>query len=399
MSDLYQQSLELHENNKGKLSVESKVALLNWKDLSLAYTPGVAEPCRKIFENPENLYRYTIKANTIAVITDGSAVLGLGNIGAEAGLPVMEGKCLLFKKFAGINAFPLCIKTQNPDEFVEVVKNIAPVFGGINLEDIAAPHCFIIEERLKKELNIPVFHDDQHGTAVVILAAMINAAKLTGYEKEKMKIVISGAGAAGIASAKLLLGYGYRNIIVCDRQGALESSRNDLEKNPYKKELAQLTNPLQEKGTLHEVIQGAHVFIGVSVPGILNGKTVKTMAKNPVIFAMANPVPEIMPDEAKAAGAFIVGTGRSDFPNQVNNVLAFPGIFRGVMNLRATHVTEPMKIAAAESLARFVALPSPEKIIPGVFEPGVAETVAESIMQCANSVSCNALHQTPVSSI
>lgn len=380
--DVYQKSLQLHEQNHGKLSIVSKVPVDNREDLTLAYTPGVAEPCRKIAAVPEDVYKYTIKTNTVAVITDGSAVLGLGNIGPEAGLPVMEGKCLLFKRFANIDAFPICIGTQDVDEFVNVVKNITASFGGINLEDIAAPRCFEIEEKLKQVVGIPVFHDDQHGTAIVVLAGVINALKVIGVTFEEAKIVISGAGAAGHACTQLLLKYGAKNIIVCDRQGAIEESRVDLREMPSKLELARQTNPQKEKGTLAQIIKGANVFIGVSAPGLLTADMVKTMAPKAIVFAMANPLPEIMPEEAKAGGAFIVGTGRSDFPNQINNVLAFPGIFRGVLDVRAKNVTEQMKLAAAEALARLVENPTPEKIIPGVFEDNVAGAVAEAVKKC-----------------
>lgn len=386
--DVYGNSLELHEKNRGKLEVNAKVPVETRADLTLAYTPGVAEPCRRIAKNPEDVYRYTIKGNSVAVVTDGSAVLGLGNIGPAAGLPVMEGKCLLFKKFAGIDAYPICVGTQNTDEFVNVVKNICAGFGGINLEDISAPRCFEIEDRLKKIAGIPVFHDDQHGTAIVVLAGVINGLKVTGVPLSEAKIVISGAGAAGTACTRLLLRYGAKNIIVCDKLGAVSQARDDIAReivdNPHKVELAKITNPDKETGTLAEVIKGANVFIGVSAPGILTGGMVKTMAPKSIVFAMANPLPEIMPDEAKSGGAYIVGTGRSDFPNQINNVLAFPGIFRGVLDARAPQITEEMKVAAAEALAGLVKNPVPDKIIPGVFEDKVAESVAEAVIKCAN---------------
>jgi len=385
--DVYQHSLELHEKNSGKIEVCSKVPLNGRSDLTLVYTPGVAEPCRRIAKNRDDVYRYTLKKRTVAVVTDGSAVLGLGNIGASAGIPVMEGKCLLFKRFADIDAFPICVETQNVDEFVNVVKNICPVFGGINLEDIAAPRCFEIEERLKKIAGIPVFHDDQHGTAIVVLAGLINALKIIGLPFKSAKIVISGAGAAGMACTKLLLRYGATNVIVCDRKGAISTDREDIRseivENPHKVELAKLTNPNKDAGTLAEVIKGANVFIGVSAPGLLTRDMVKTMAKDAIVFAMANPMPEIMPDEAVKGGACIIGTGRSDFPNQINNVLAFPGIFRGVLDARAPQITEEMKLAAAEALAGLVKKPSPAKIIPGVFEDDVAAVVAKSIISCA----------------
>lgn len=380
--DVYQQSLELHEKYRGKLEVRSKVPLANREDLSLAYTPGVAEPCRRIAENPDDLYRYTMKSNTVAVISDGSAVLGLGNIGAGAGLPVMEGKCLLFKQFGGVDAFPLCVETQDVEEFIGVVKKIAVNFGGINLEDISAPRCFEIEERLKRELPIPVFHDDQHGTAIVVLAAAINALKLAGKRLEDIKIVMSGSGAAGIATAKLLLSYGAKNLILCDRKGAIYKHRGDLDGHAPKYQIATMSNPNEEKGQLAEVIRGADMFIGVSTSGLLSEAMVRSMASRAVVFGMANPTPEIMPDLALKAGAFIVGTGRSDFPNQINNVLAFPGIFRGVLDVRAPQITEAMKVAAAEALAGLVADPDIEKIIPGVFDPGVADAVAAAVKKC-----------------
>ncbi len=397
--DVYQQSLELHEKNHGKLAVQSKVPLANREDLSLAYTPGVAEPCRKIAQNPDDVYKYTMKSNTVAVITDGSAVLGLGNIGAAAGLPVMEGKCLLFKQFGGVDAFPICIKTQDVDEIVNIVKNIAVGFGGINLEDISAPRCFEIEERLKKELDIPVFHDDQHGTAIVVLAGVINAIKLAGKKLSDMKIVMSGSGAAGIATAKLLLNYGAKNLILCDRTGAIYKTRGDLD-GPASSAMARhlssghapkyliaiMSNPNEEKGPLDDIIKGADMFIGVSSGGLLTADMVKTMAPKAIVFGMANPTPEIMPDVAHAAGAFIVGTGRSDFPNQINNVLAFPGIFRGVLDVRAPQITEEMKLAAAEALAALVKNPTVDKIVPGVFDPGVADAVAEAVKKCAAKV-------------
>jgi malate dehydrogenase (oxaloacetate-decarboxylating) len=384
--DVYERSLELHESKRGKLEIAAKVPLTSRADLTLAYTPGVAEPCRKIAANPEDVYKYTIKGNCVAVITDGSAVLGLGNIGAAAGLPVMEGKCLLFKKFGGIDAFPVCVNTQDPDEFVNVVKNISGVFGGINLEDISAPRCFEIEDKLKKILDIPVFHDDQHGTAIVVLAGVINSLGLTGVNIADAKIVISGAGAAGTACTKLLLRHGAKNVIVCDRKGVIEEERGDIQsdtpENIHKMHLAKLTNPKKETGSLESAMKNANVFIGVSAPGLVTAGMVKTMANKSVVFAMANPMPEIMPDEAKAGGAYIVGTGRSDFPNQINNVLAFPGIFRGVLDARLPQITENMKIAAAVALANLVSDPTPEKIIPGVFEDNTADTVASAVKAC-----------------
>lgn len=385
MNDVYQKSLELHEKFHGKLAVQSKVPMSNREDLGLAYTPGVAEPCRKIAQNPDDVYRYTMKSNTVAVVSDGSAVLGLGNIGAAAGLPVMEGKCLLFKQFGGVDAFPICIQSQDVEEIIGVVKNIAVNFGGINLEDISAPRCFEIEERLKKELNIPVFHDDQHGTAIVVLAGVINSLKLAGKNFGEVKVVMSGSGAAGVATAKLLLGYGVRNVILCDRTGAIYKGRADLPENASKLQLAEITNPNLEKGALGDVIKGADIFIGVSSAGLLKPEMVKSMAPKAIVFSMANPTPEIMPDEAHEAGAFIVGTGRSDFPNQINNVLAFPGIFRGVLDVRAPQITEKMKVAAAEALAALVPEPRVDKIIPGVFDPGVADAVAAAVKKCAQN--------------
>jgi len=381
--DVYQRSLELHKTNHGKIALVSKVPVESREDLTLAYTPGVAEPCRAIAKNPSDVYEYTIKRNTVAVITDGSAVLGLGDIGPAAGLPVMEGKCLLFKKFAGLDAFPICVGTQDVDHFVDIVKNITTVFGGINLEDISAPRCFEIEEKLKKVSDIPVFHDDQHGTAIVVLGAVINALKVIGKSLSEVKIVVSGSGAAGIACTKLLQSYGAKNIIVCDRHGAIELSREDIHDMKYKIELAKATNPEKFKGTLAEALKGADIFLGVSAPGLVTADMVKTMQPKSAVFAMANPMPEIMPDEAKAGGAFIVGTGRSDFPNQINNVLAFPGIFRGVIDVRAPQITEKMKVAAAEAIAQLVPNPTPDKIIPGVFEDNVASAVAEAVKKCA----------------
>ncbi|MBU1954256.1 NADP-dependent malic enzyme [Patescibacteria group bacterium] len=383
--NISQRSLQLHESYHGKLCVQSKVPIINHDDLSLAYTPGVAAPCEEIFKNPENIYKYTMKSNAVAVITDGSSVLGLGNIGAAASLPVMEGKCVLFKRFANIDAFPLCISTQNTDEFVETVKRVVVPFGGVNLEDIGAPHCFEIEKRLKKELDIPVFHDDQHGTATVALAALINALKVTGRKMENVSIVISGAGAAGISIAKLLMLKGARQLVICDRHGALGPDRTDIADNPYKLEMARATNPDGKEGTLAEMLKDADVFIGVSGPGIVNGEMIKAMADEPIVFAMANPVPEIMPDEALAAGAAVIGTGRSDFPNQINNVLAFPGIFRGLLDARVRRITDEMYLAAAEALAALVKDPSPEKIIPDIFYDGTAAAVAEAVKKCASS--------------
>ncbi len=381
--DVYQQALEMHRTRKGKLEIHSKVPLLDRADLTVAYTPGVAEPCRKIAENSSSVYEYTIKGNSVAVITDGTAVLGLGNIGPEAAIPVMEGKCLLFKKFANIDAFPICVGTQDPDEFVNIVKNITAVFGGINLEDISAPRCFEIEEKLKKCAGIPVFHDDQHGTAIVVAAATINSLRLIGIPFSEAKIVISGSGAAGTACTKLLLSFGAKNVVVCDRKGIITEDRSDIATdsllNFHKIELARITNPDKEKGSLADALKGANVFVGVSAPGLVTSEMVRSMAQKSAVFAMANPMPEIMPDVAKAGGAFIVGTGRSDFPNQINNVLAFPGIFRGALDARVPQITEKMKIAAATALADMVKNPEPEKIVPGVFEDNTVEAVANAV--------------------
>lgn len=374
-----EKALQLHEQWNGKLETTSKAPISSREDLALAYTPGVAEPCKKIAENPDDVYKYTIKSNTIAVVSDGSAVLGLGNIGAKAAMPVMEGKAVLFKEFGGVNAFPICLDTQDTDEIVKAVKQIAPAFGGINLEDISAPRCFEIEERLKKELDIPVFHDDQHGTAIVVLSGVINALKITGKKKEDCKIVVNGSGAAGIAIFKLLLSYGFKHLTLCDSSGIVSSKSKRL--NDIKREMLKVTNLEDKSGTLADAVVGTDIFVGVSAPGVLTQDMVRTMNKDAIIFAMANPVPEILPDEAKAAGARIVGTGRSDFPNQINNVVAFPGIFKGALEGRAPQITEEMKLAAAETLA---ALVSDEElnedfIMPEAFDPRVAEAVAEAV--------------------
>lgn len=373
-------SLKFHEKHRGKLSVRSKVPLKDRENLSLAYTPGVAAPCEEIANDPEGLYKYTMKGNTVAVVTDGSAVLGLGNIGAAASLPVMEGKCALFQEFAGINAFPLCINTQDIDEFVETVQRVVVPFGGINLEDIGAPQCFEIEKRLKEVLDVPVFHDDQHGTSTVVLAGMINALKVTGRTFASAKIVISGAGAAGSAIAKLFLLYGAMNVILCDRHGAISLNRKDLP--PHKRELAKQTNPSHEEGSLVEVLKGADAFVGVSGPNIIGKEAIQGMAKNPIVFALANPVPEIMPDEAREGGATVISTGRSDFPNQVNNVLAFPGIFRGLLDARLKDIHLGTFVCAARALAAHVKNPTPDKIIPDIFDEGVVETVANAVKMC-----------------
>ena len=373
----------LHKQWNGKIKTCAKAPVKSREDLAIAYTPGVAAPCRIIAEDKEAVYTYTLKANTVAVVSDGSAVLGLGNIGPEAAMPVMEGKCVLFKEFGDINAFPICLSTQDPDEIVAAVKAIAPTFGGINLEDISAPRCFEIEERLKKELNIPVFHDDQHGTAVITMAGMLNALKVVGKKLEDVKIVTSGAGAAGIAIIKLMMSMGLKNVIMTDRKGAIYEGREDL--NSIKEEMSKITNLDHEKGTLAEVIKGADVFVGVSAPGTLTAEMVKTMAKDPIIFACANPTPEIFPDEAKAAGAAVVSTGRSDFPNQVNNVLCFPGIFRGALDVRASAITEAMKIAAAYAIAGLVSDKelSADYILPKAFDPRVRNAVAQAVAEAA----------------
>ena len=375
--DYFKKSLELHKNKKGKLEIKSKVSLKNKNDLSIAYTPGVAEPCRQIAKNPLDVYKYTIKGNSVAVVTNGTAVLGLGNIGPAAALPVMEGKCLLFKEFANIDAYPICLDTQDNEEIIRTVKLIAPGFGGINLEDIKAPDCFEIENRLKKELDIPVFHDDQHGTAIVVLAALINALKVVNKKIDRVKIIINGAGAAGIATAKLLLAYKVKNIILLDSRGAIYKNRAGL--NPAKKEIAQKTNLEKLKGCLGDIIKRSDIFIGVSAPKVLKREWVRTMNPKAIIFAMANPIPEIMPQEAKQAGAAIVATGRSDFKNQINNVLAFPGVFRGLLDSRAKQVTQEMKLAAAQVLASLVKKPTPDRIIPSIFEKNIAKKIALSI--------------------
>lgn len=359
------------------------------EDLSTVYSPGVAAPCKAIAANVEEVYRYTIKSNTVAVVSDGSAVLGLGNIGPEAAIPVMEGKAMLFKKFADIDAFPICLATQDTEEIIRTVRNIAPVFGGINLEDISAPRCFEIEERLQ-DLGIPVFHDDQHGTAVVTLAGLINACKVLGKDLNDMKIVVNGAGSAGIAIAKLLYGFGdenpkirVREIILCDRKGAIHRGRNDLAENRYKVQALEYTNPNNLHGTLHEVLPGADVFIGVSGDGLLTTEDIRAMAKDPIVFAMANPTPEIMPDEAYKGGAAIVGTGRSDFPNQVNNVLGFPGIFRGALDARAPRITREMILAAAMAIADCMERPARDKIIADPLDDRVAKAVAKAVYEVA----------------
>lgn len=377
--DIAQESLRLHEQWQGKLETVPKMRIETREDLALAYTPGVAEPCRKIAENPSDAYKYTMKANTVAVISDGSAVLGLGNIGPAAAMPVMEGKCALFKTFGGVNAVPLCLDTQDVDEIVETVKRLAPSFGGINLEDISAPRCFEIERRLIDELDIPVFHDDQHGTAIVVLSGVINALRLTGKQKETCRVVVNGAGSAGIAIAKLLLNYGFRNLILCDKCGIINSRSEGI--NEAQRAMLATTNLDDEEGALADAMRGADIFVGVSAPGIVSADMVKSMNSDAILFAMANPTPEIFPDVARAAGARVVGTGRSDFPNQINNVVAFPGIFKGALESRATRITEQMKLAAAEALAALVSDDelSEDFIMPEPFDPRAVEAVAAAV--------------------
>ncbi|MGE7779659.1 NAD(P)-dependent malic enzyme [Peribacillus sp. NPDC097264] len=381
---LREEALHMHRLNRGKLETVSKVPVRNAVDLSLAYSPGVAEPCKEIYEKPETVYDYTMKGNTVAVISDGTAVLGLGNIGPEAALPVMEGKAVLFKSFAGVDSFPICLKTTDVDKIVETVKLLEPTFGGVNLEDIAAPNCFEIEERLKKEMNIPVFHDDQHGTAIVTVAGLVNALRLVGKSITEIKVVASGAGAAGIAIIKLLYSYGVRDIIMCDTKGAIYEGRT-LGMNDIKEQVAKVTNRDKVQGNLATVIKGADVFIGVSAAGALNKDMISSMNDDPIIFAMANPNPEIMPEEAKAAGAKVVGTGRSDFPNQVNNVLAFPGIFRGALDVRATHINEKMKVAAVQAIAGLIEEHElhEDYVIPAPFDARVAPAVAAAVAKAA----------------
>ena len=377
--DIAQESLRLHEQWQGKLETVPKMKIETREGLALAYTPGVAEPCRKIAENPSDAYKYTMKANTVAVVSDGSAVLGLGNIGPAAAMPVMEGKCALFKTFGGVNAVPLCLDTQDVDEIVETVKRLAPSFGGINLEDISAPRCFEIERRLIDELDIPVFHDDQHGTAIVVLSGVINALRLTGKQKEACRVVVNGAGSAGIAIAKLLLNYGFRNLILCDKCGIINSRSEGI--NEAQRAMLATTNLNDEEGTLADAMRGADIFVGVSAPGIVSAEMVKSMNSDAILFAMANPTPEIFPDVARAAGARVVGTGRSDFPNQINNVVAFPGIFKGALESRATRITKQMKLAAAEALAALVSDDELREdfIMPEPFDPRAVEAVAAAV--------------------
>lgn len=376
-----EKALQMHEQWNGKLETTAKAHVNSREDLAIAYTPGVAEPCKVIAKDPEAAYKYTIKSNTVAVVSDGSAVLGLGNIGALAAIPVMEGKAVLFKEFGGVNAVPICLDTQDTEEIIRTVVNIAPAFGGINLEDISAPRCFEIETRLKELLDIPVFHDDQHGTAIVVLAGIINALKVTKKEKETCRVVVNGAGSAGVAITKLLLNYGFKDITMCDINGIISKDSENL--NWMQKEMAKVTNLKNASGTLADALKGADIFVGVSAPGIVTKDMVASMNKDAILFAMANPVPEIMPDLAKAAGAKVVGTGRSDFPNQVNNVVAFPGIFKGALEGRASQITEEMKLAAAKAIAGLVPDEelSEDNILPQAFDPCVAETVSRAIKE------------------
>ncbi|NNU94285.1 NAD-dependent malic enzyme [Geobacillus sp. NFOSA3] len=384
MRNLREKSLFVHQQAKGKLRVDVKVSVENVNDLSVIYSPGVAEPCKAIHANPESIYDYTMKGNFVAVVSDGSAVLGLGNIGAKASMPVMEGKAALFKAFAGIDAVPLCINTNDPEQIIQTVKLLEPTFGGINLEDIAAPNCFLIEERLKQELSIPVFHDDQHGTAIVIAAGLTNALKVAQKRLSDCKVVVNGAGAAGIAVAKLLLSMGVDDLILCDSKGAIYENRPHG-MNEIKESLAKVTNRNRVQGSLKEVIKGADIFIGVSVAGALTQEMVRSMNDNPIVFALANPVPEIMPEDAKAAGVAVVATGRSDLPNQVNNVLAFPGVFKGALQVRASEINEEMKLAAADAIANLI---SPEEltsdyVIPNPFDKRVVDAVADAVARAA----------------
>lgn len=378
---LQEKALEMHREWNGKLETIAKAHVNSREDLSIAYTPGVAEPCKVIAKDKEAAYTYTMKANTVAVVSDGSAVLGLGNIGALAAMPVMEGKAVLFKEFGGVNAVPICLDTQDTEEIIQTVVNIAPAFGGINLEDISAPRCFEIESRLKELLDIPVFHDDQHGTAIVVLAGIINAMKVTGKKKEDVQVVVNGAGSAGVAITKLLLTYGFPHVTMCDKEGIIGEHSENL--NWMQKEMAKVTNLEKKTGTLADALKGADIFVGVSAPGIVTKEMVSSMNSDSILFAMANPVPEIMPDLAKEAGAKVVGTGRSDFPNQVNNVVAFPGIFRGALEGRATQITEEMKLAAAHAIAGLVPEEelSEDNILPEAFDPRVADAVSQAVKE------------------
>lgn len=377
--DQKEKAIQMHKEWNGKLETVSKTPVKTSEDLAIAYTPGVAEPCRLIADNPSLAYTYTIKSNTVAVISDGSAVLGLGNIGPYAAMPVMEGKCVLFKEFADVNAVPICLDTQDTEEIIRTIKNIAPCFGGINLEDISAPRCFEIESRLNEMLDIPVFHDDQHGTAIVVLAGIINSLKITGKKKENCRVVVNGAGSAGIAITKLLLSYGFADVTMCDLHGIIGKDTKDL--NWMQQEMVNVTNQSNASGTLADAMKGADIFIGVSAPNIVTPEMAASMNKDSILFAMANPVPEIMPDIAKAAGVRIVGTGRSDFPNQVNNVAAFPGIFKGALECRAKQITEDMKLAAAKAIAGLVSDEelSDEHIMPQAFDPRMAQAVSSAV--------------------
>lgn len=389
---VYMRSLKYHEAHRGKIGVNCKVSVKTKDDLSLGYTPGVAEPCRRIHQNREDVYRYTAKGNLVAVVSDGSSVLGLGDIGPLAAMPVMEGKAMIFKIFAGVDAFPLCLDTKDTNRIIETVKTISPAFGGINLEDISAPRCFEIETRLKELLDIPVFHDDQHGAALVILAGLTNALTIVGKKFNEIRVAISGAGAAATASARLLLDAGVRDIVVCDSKGIIYPGRNGL--NPPKKELAELTNRHLEKGTLADAMKGADVFIGLSVGGIVSREMVGSMSGDAIVFPLANPVPEILPEKAKEAGARIVGTGRSDCPNQINNALGFPGIFRGALDVRAVDINEEMKLAAAKVLSSLVE-PTEEMILPDIFDPRVAPSVASAVAQAALDSGVAKIHMHP----
>jgi malate dehydrogenase (oxaloacetate-decarboxylating) len=379
----FEESLKLHEKYVGKIEVVSKIQIKTKEDLALAYTPGVAEPCRRIHEVEENVYKYTAKGNMVAVVTDGTAILGLGDIGPKAGLPVMEGKAILFKEFANVDAFPICLDTKDVDEIVRTIQLISPGFGGINLEDISAPRCFEVEEKLKKILDIPVFHDDQHGTAIVVLAGLINATKVVGKKLEDLKVVVNGAGSAGTAICKLLLSSGVKNLIACDKVGILYRGMEKID--DAKTALTEITNPANIKGNLSHALVGADVFIGVSAPGIVTSEMVKSMNKDSIVFGMANPTPEIMPEEAKAAGAKVAGSGRSDYPNQVNNVLVFPGLFRGALDVRAKEINEEMKLAAAYAIASYIKDEdlNENNVIPSALDKGVAAKVAEAIAKAA----------------
>ncbi len=395
MSTLQERALKLHKELRGKIEIVNKAALNTTDDLSLLYTPGVAEPCKVIAENPEAVYEYTGRGNMVAVVSDGTAVLGLGDIGPQAAIPVMEGKCVLFKKFGGVNAFPLCLNTKDVDEIVLIVKALEPNFGGINLEDISAPRCFEIEARLKKETSIPIFHDDQHGTAIVVLAALLNALRVVNKKIAEIKLVLNGAGSAGTAITKLLLQAGLKKVIMVDRAGILCSGENWM--NPAMAAMAKLTNPAKIRGSLADALPGADVFIGVSAPGVLSKEMVATMNAGAIVFAMANPTPEIFPEDAFTAGAAVVGTGRSDYPNQVNNVLAFPGIFRGALDVQAKDITEEMKLAAAQAIAGIISDEelNPNFIIPGVFDPRVAPVVAAAVAQVAIDSGIARIHKSP----